>query len=130
MSRKNSSILIVDDDPEIRHVFRLMLREEPIRIFEAADGLDALEQIELRTPNLVILDVIMPKMNGFKVCEQVRKNKDTAKLAILMVTAQVSFRNQEKGLQAGANKYLNKPISRKELIQAIYELLPESDKNV
>jgi DNA-binding response OmpR family regulator len=120
------SVLIVDDEPMTRNLLRMMLSYAGYRIYEAEDGLDALEKIRQYTPDIVILDVMMPNMDGIDVCKQIRQDKSTAELPVIMLSAYTQPTAVEAGLAAGADKYLTKPIARKVLLEHVEALLMET----
>jgi DNA-binding response OmpR family regulator len=117
------SVLVVDDEPMTRNMLRMILSYAGHEIYEAEDGLDALQKIEQYSPDLVILDVMMPNMDGIDVCKALRKNEKTSNLPVVMLSARTNPADVEAGLAAGANKYLTKPISRKQLLEEVQELL-------
>ena len=117
------SVLIVDDEPMTRDLLRLMLERAGFDISEAEDGIDALEKIKESTPDAVILDVMMPHMDGITVCETLRREEATADLPIIMLSARTHMDAIEKGLRAGASRYLSKPVSRQDLIQNLREVI-------
>ena len=119
----NPSILIVDDEPMTRNLLRLMLERVGFDILEAEDGLKALEAVEQDRPDLLILDVMMPNMDGITVCETLRAQAETAVLPIILLSARTSPEAVRTGLEAGANKYMAKPVSREALIHTIKEML-------
>jgi DNA-binding response OmpR family regulator len=113
-----------------RDLVRLMLGRAGFDVFEAVDGQDALEKIKGRRPDLIILDVMMPGLDGFAVCRAIRDNSATADIPVIMLSARTHANSVQEGLDAGANKYLSKLISRSDLIQNIREALgdlPEAD---
>ena len=119
----NPSVLIVDDEPMTRNLLRLMLERAGFDIWEAEDGLIALATIAERMPDMVLLDVMMPNMDGLTVCETLRSKVETAALPIVLLSARTNPEAVELGLQAGADRYLGKPVGREELIQTIREVL-------
>ncbi len=119
----NPLVLIVDDEPLTRNLLRLMLERANLDILEAGDGLEALAVVAEKRPDLLILDVMMPNMDGITVCETLRAQPETAVLPIILLSARTSTEAVRKGLNAGANKYLTKPIGREELIRSVREVL-------
>lgn len=117
------TILVVDDESMTRDLLRTMLTAAGYEIDEAKDGIDALHKIQAHLPDIVLLDVMMPNMDGISLCQQLRRNGATAGLPIIMLSAKTNFNAVEDGLRAGANKYLAKPIARKTLLAAIGELI-------
>ena len=121
------SILVVDDDPMKRQLLRLILERAGFDIAEAADGTEALLSLENEVPDLMTLDVMMPQMDGFAVCERVRQNPKTAELPIIIVSARADGGSIREGLAAGANRYLPQPVMPDKLIKTVNELLPPVD---
>ena len=117
------SVLVVDDEPMTRNLLRMILSHAGYAIYEAEDGLDALEKVKNHAPDLVILDVMMPVMDGIDVCRAVRGDAATADLPIIMLSAYANSEAVEDSMKAGANKYLTKPISRKKLLEEVNALL-------
>ena len=120
------SVLIVDDEPVTQDLLRLMLEPAGFRVTEAEDGLEALQKVQESKPDIMILDVMMPNMDGITVCKKIRSNAETADLPIVMLSGKTHLNAVEEGLQAGANRYLAKPMSRAELIQNLREVLAET----
>ena len=121
----SKSVLIVDDEEMTRDLLRLMLRGTGLTIHEAEDGYIALEQIEVHEPDLIILDVMMPGLDGLAVCRKLRSQASTHDLPIIMLSAKTTPSAIQDGLDAGANKYLTKPVGFKELISNIQAVLGE-----
>ncbi len=120
------SVLVVDDDPMKRQILRLILERAGFGVAEATDGAEALLSLEEAVPDLMTLDVMMPRMNGFAVCEKVRQNPKTAELPIIIVSARADGVSIREGLAAGANRYLSQPVMPDKLINTVNELLPPS----
>lgn len=117
------TILVVDDEPALRQMLRQMLEIGGYDVEEAQDGLEALDKIDESIPDAVILDVMMPDMDGITVCKQLRANADTAVLPIIMLSGKTQKEAIAEGLAVGANKYLCKPTSFEDLINSLAELL-------
>jgi CheY-like chemotaxis protein len=117
------TVLVVDDESLTRDLLRMMLERADFRVVEAEDGIDALEKIRQQPPDAVILDVMMPNMDGFVVCQTLRQNEATADLPVLMLSAKTQPEAVEEGMRAGATRYLPKPISYKDLIRHVKEVL-------
>jgi two-component system, OmpR family, response regulator len=115
-----SHILIVDDDPHFRELVSVTLKREGFHTYEAADGMEALAQLESRKTDLVIIDVLMPNMDGWQLCRAIRKQYD---LPLLMLTAKGETREKVKGFRLGTDDYLVKPFESEELIVRIRALL-------
>ena len=117
------SVLIVDDEQETRELWRLLLEFAGYDIYEAVDGLDALEKVKLVQPDVILLDVMMPNMDGLEVCRRLRSQAATADLPIIMVSAKIQVEAIREGLDAGATRYLTKPVSRANLVETIREVV-------
>ena len=120
------SVLIVDDEPMTQDLLRLMLEPAGFRVTSAEHGLEALQKIQENKPDIMILDVMMPHMDGITVCKEVRRNAETADLPIVMLSGKTHLNAIEEGLNAGANRYLAKPMSRTDLIKNLREVLAET----
>jgi two-component system, OmpR family, response regulator len=115
-----NKILIVDDDPNIRKLVKVILRDKGFDIYEATDGLDALSKLEKIKVNMVILDIMMPNMNGWDLCSELRKYYD---IPLLMLTVKGETSQKVKGLQLGTDDYLVKPFDKRELVARVNNLL-------
>ncbi|WP_394757531.1 response regulator transcription factor [Rhodoferax sp.] len=120
MSQK---ILVADDEPNIVISLEYLLKREGYAVLIARDGQEALETIAREKPDLVLLDVMMPKKNGFEVCQALRASEDLPTIKILMLTAKGRDTDVAKGLALGADAYVTKPFSTRELVQKVEELL-------
>jgi len=120
MQRK---ILIVDDDPEVTELLRFNLKGAGFAVGTAANGRIALKKACSLAPDLIVLDLMMPELDGFAVCEILRHDPATARIPILMLTAVSSQFARLTGLEAGANDYLTKPFSPRELVARVQLLL-------
>lgn len=109
-----------------RTLLRLMLVRAGFNVSEAEDGFDALEKIQTNQPDIVLLDVMMPGMDGFSVCETIRQQQETAQLPVIMLSAKTDLNSINKGLRVGATKYLTKPISPENLTRHVKEILDTS----
>lgn len=119
-------ILIADDEANIVVSLEYMMRREGFEVSVARDGTQALEAIRREQPDLVLLDAMMPGMSGFDVCQTVRANDALRHTKILMVTAKGRDTDQARGLGVGADAYLTKPFSTKQLLSTVRELLGPS----
>lgn len=120
MSKK---ILIVDDEPNIVLSIEFLMKREGYDVATAKDGQEALDILDEINPNLVILDVMMPRKNGFEVCSEVRANAAFSRLPILMLSAKGREAEVKKGLSLGADAYITKPFSTHDLVAKVNELL-------
>jgi two-component system, OmpR family, response regulator len=115
-----SNILVVDDDPNIRELVRVFLRNEGFAVAEAADGVEALAKLETLKADMVILDVMMPNMDGWDLCRELRAYYD---MPLLMLTAKGETAQKIKGFQLGTDDYLVKPFEPLELVARVKALL-------
>lgn len=115
----NHSILVVDDDPIIRHMLRMLLELDGYDVDEAEDGIDALEKIGQQPPHAMILDVMMPRLDGVSVCKRLRSEPETMNLPIIIVSGKTQMGAEEEGLAAGASAYLRKPIDVPEMLRIL-----------
>ncbi|MCA9900574.1 MAG: response regulator [Ardenticatenaceae bacterium] len=118
-----NSILLVDDEPNLRELLRHMLEIGGFEVIEAEDGFDALDKLAENTPDMMILDVMMPNLDGVSLCKQLRATARFATLPIVMLSGKTQYHAVQEGLAAGANRYLCKPITVNELIQTVREVL-------
>lgn len=116
-------VLVVDDEVGARTLIGIMLERGGFRVAKAADAYAALELLKELTPDLIILDVMMPGMNGIELCEQLRQKPATAETPIVILSARGDPASVQMGLDAGASDYLRKPILHHDLLQKIHELL-------
>jgi len=115
-----SKILIVDDDPNIRELVKVLLKDDGVDVYEASDGLEALLEVEKTKIDMVILDIMMPNMDGWQLCKKLREDYD---FPILMLTAKGETKEKIKGFQLGTDDYLVKPFEPMELIMRVKALL-------
>lgn len=122
-------ILIVDDEPNIALSLEFLMEEAGYRVRIATDGAAALAAIEDSVPDLVLLDVNLPKRNGYEVCEAIRSNPELSKVRVVMLTAKGRDIEREKGLALGADDYITKPFSTDEVVARLKPLLATADKS-
>ena len=120
MSRK---ILVADDEPNIVISLEYLMKREGYTVLVARDGQEALDAIARDKPDLVLLDAMMPKKSGFEVCQAVRASEELQATKILMLTAKGRDTDLAKGLALGADAYMTKPFSTRELVQKVAEML-------
>ena len=121
------SVLVVEDDPNIRELLQLYLEKEGYAVTLAADGGQGLQKFHAIGPNLVLLDVMMPVMDGWEVCKAIRAEGDTP---VIMLTAKGETDDKVTGLKAGADDYVTKPFEMKELLARIEAVLRRTDRSV
>ena len=120
-------ILVVDDDPDIRDILKITLSEENYEVLEAQDGEEALKIIATKSPNLVLLDYKIPKVDGREVCRRIKKDILLRHLPIIMVTAKGDINDKVGGIDAGADDYVVKPFEPKELLARIRMVLRRTE---
>jgi len=121
-------ILVVDDELHIRNILKFQLEKNGYLVILAENGEEALQMVRRESPDLVILDLMMPKMDGFEVCKRIRENYQTTQIPIIMLTAKSDLPDRLKGLKDGANDYLIKPYSNEELLLRVQNVLEWSQR--
>lgn len=117
------NILIVDDEENIRELIKFNLEASGYSTIETDNGLDAVKIADEEMPKLILLDLMLPKLDGYEVCKEIRKNKRTASIPIIMLTAKGEELDKILGLELGADDYLTKPFSVRELVARVKSLL-------
>lgn len=123
MSKNDMSILLVDDDPDILEIVSYNLSAEGYQVFTAENGIEAVKKAKKKKPDLIILDVMMPEMDGIEACEQIRKIPSLENTIITFLTARGEDYSQMAGFDAGADDYITKPIRPKVLVSKVKALL-------
>lgn len=119
-----ATVLIVDDEQPIVDLVRFTLEDEQVRVVEAQDGVHALEVAKAELPDLIFLDVQMPRLSGFEVCRRLREEPGLERTKIVMLTAAAQETDRQRGKAAGADEYLTKPFSPLKLLSLVQALLP------
>lgn len=119
----SQTILIVDDDEMTRRVLRLYCMRCGYDVIEAGDSQEALKIVERNCPNLVIMDVLMPNLDGFSTVRQIRSKLDSAQLPVIFLTSRADCKAKKEGLEVGAQRYLTKPVNLGELVVSIREFV-------
>ena len=127
MASNGQKILVVEDEPDIRKLVNYNLAQEHYKVIEAEDGEQALKAIQRDKPHLVVLDLMLPGLSGIELCKILRERSDTAKLPILMLTAKAGEADRVVGLEMGADDYLSKPFSPRELVARVRAILRRAD---
>jgi CheY-like chemotaxis protein len=115
-------LLIADDEPAVRALVRVTLEDDEYRILEAGDGVEALQLVRAENPSLVLLDIMMPRMNGLEVCRIIKSDPTTSGTVVVMLTAQAQQRDRDRGLAAGADVYFTKPFSPLALLDLVAQV--------
>jgi DNA-binding response OmpR family regulator len=121
--RMSKYILIVDDAPNIVLSLEFLMKKEGYTVQTVTNGEEALLAVKERTPDLILLDVMMPRKDGYEVCQELRSNPDWKNIKIIMLTAKGRDVEREKGLALGANDYITKPFATQELVEKVNNLL-------
>lgn len=116
-------ILIADDNPTNVELLEAYLADMPCEIAVAVDGLDTIEKVASFQPDLILLDVMMPKLSGFEVCKKIKENPQTRRIMVLMVTALNEPGDVERAVAAGCDDFLSKPIHKVELLKRVENML-------
>lgn len=119
----SATILLVDDNAQNLELMQAFLEELPCQIRTASDGVEAIESIDHSCPNLVILDVMMPRMSGFEVCQKIKSQPSTRDTVVIMVTALNEVSDYERAIECGTNDFITKPVNKIELIARVKSLL-------
>ena len=115
-------ILVVDDEPHVIRTLTFVLRKEGYEVSSAGDGEEAMAKIRESKPNLMFLDVMMPKKNGYEVCQEIRSNPVLKDIYIIILTAKGREADREKGISSGANEVITKPFSPVNVVEKVKEL--------
>ena len=115
----SKTVLIADDEPNIVISLEYLLQRDGYHVLVARDGQEALDTVQLMTPDLVLLDVMLPRLSGFQVCQKIRENPAWSHIRIVMLTAKGRDVEMSKGMALGADLYVTKPFSTKDLLAQI-----------
>ncbi len=118
-----SSILIVDDNPQNVELLEAYIEELGAEVRTAADGFEALTAVEQKQPDVILLDVMMPRMSGYQACVKLKGNPATRDIKIIMVTALNEVSDTERAVESGADDFLTKPVNKLELVMRVKALL-------
>lgn len=118
------SVLVVDDEPNIALSLEYLMKGQGFEVRVARDGEAALDALRERTPDVMLLDVMMPGRDGYEICQTVRANPSWAGVRIIMLTARGRMIEQEKGLALGADDYITKPFSTREVVERVRQYMP------
>ncbi|MFC1558861.1 response regulator [candidate division KSB1 bacterium] len=119
----NKKILIVDDDVELRESLEEYLKERYFEVFTAGDGYEACFVLNKQLPDFIILDLIMPNMDGFRVCELIKEDSRTKDLKLIVLTGYANEENIKRAYEFGVDKVLSKPVKIEDLLDIIYEMI-------
>jgi len=120
---QDRKILVVDDEPHVIRSLTFVLEKEGYNVSSATNGKEAMTKIQESKPRLMLLDVMMPKKNGYEVCQEVKNNSSLSDIHIIMLTAKGQEADREKGMSAGADEFMTKPFSLKAVVDKVKEIL-------
>ncbi len=118
-----STVLIVDDNPQNVELLAAFLESLPVRLVTASDGIEALRKVQEENPDLILLDIMMPHMSGFQVCQRLKSDPKTRDIQILMVTALNELGDIERATECGTDDFVSKPVNKFELHTRVKSLL-------
>lgn len=121
-------ILIVDDEPNIVMSLEYAFKKKDFGVFIARDGTEALDIAERERPNIILLDIMMPQMDGYETLKRIRENKELVDTKVVFLSAKSKEKDIEKGMQMGADGYMTKPFSIKKVISDVEEMIKKSFK--
>jgi CheY-like chemotaxis protein len=119
----DATILLVDDNLQNLELMQAYLDDLPSRVVTASDGVEAMEAVDREKPDLILLDVMMPRMSGFEVCQKLKANPQTREVIIVMVTALNEVPDYERAVESGTDDFLSKPVNKLELLTRVKSLL-------
>lgn len=118
-----STVLIVDDNPQNVELLQAFLESLPVKLVTAADGVEALAKVAEHKPDLILLDIMMPRMSGFQVCRRIKNDPKTKDIQVLMVTALNELGDIEQATESGTDDFVSKPVNKFELLTRVKSLL-------
>jgi two-component system alkaline phosphatase synthesis response regulator PhoP len=119
-------ILVVDDEIYIVHILDFSLGMEGYEVVTALDGEQALEKLQSERPDLIVLDIMMPKLDGYEVCKAIKSNAETRHIPVILLSAKGRNVDQKLGFDVGADDYITKPFSPRKLVERINQLLGQA----
>ncbi len=118
-----STIMVVEDDPDLVTLLRLMLEQKGFNVMCAYDGLQVVAGLEMQKPNLILLDIMMPEMDGFEALTRLKRDRGTASIPVILLTAKTRYEEVLRGYKMGADYYMTKPYTATQLLTGINSLL-------
>jgi DNA-binding response OmpR family regulator len=119
-------VLVVDDEDMTRQMIAMLLKMSDLESIEAENGIHALEQVAKYHPDAIILDVMMPEMDGITMCKKLRANPATASIPVLMLSGRSQIGAEQEGIDAGANVYMKKPMDPREMLVILKEMMMQA----
>jgi twitching motility two-component system response regulator PilG len=124
------TVLVVDDSPTVRKIVQMTLQREHIKVITAADGLSALTSVADNMPALILLDIQLPRMDGYHICQIIRKNLQFRQIPIIMLSGKDGLFDKMRGRLAGSTEYLTKPFDSAELVRTVKKHLVNWEERV
>ncbi|KAF0133706.1 MAG: response regulator with CheY-like receiver domain and winged-helix DNA-binding domain [Candidatus Saganbacteria bacterium] len=121
-------ILVVDDEEDIINTLTIRLKSNGYDVISASDGMSALSKAREEKPDLILLDIMLPKLDGYKVCRMLKFDENYKNIPIIMITAKVAEQDKKMGAEVGADAYLVKPFNPEELLRKVNELISKETK--
>ncbi|MCC6445585.1 MAG: response regulator [Armatimonadetes bacterium] len=121
------TILVVDDEPDILSLLQFKLKKEGYTVLTAADGPTGLAAAQTHLPDVIVLDVMMPKMDGFEVLDSLKRRENTGRIPVIMLTAKTQSTDIARGAMSGADLYITKPFVPDDLVAAVRRVLPRPE---
>jgi len=118
-----STVLVVEDSPPQREMITTLLKDNGLSVSSASDGVEALEQIQNTCPDIVVLDIVMPRMNGYELCRRLKDNPKTKGMPVVMCSTKGEEFDRYWGMRQGADAYISKPFQPQELVGTVRQLL-------
>jgi diguanylate cyclase (GGDEF)-like protein len=126
----DARVLLVEDDSELLEFIRVLLDREGYQVITAMDGMEALEKARAEHPDLILLDVLLPKLHGYEVCDQLRQNPLTCLIPVIMVTSLTNLKDRITGIKLGADEFISKPFEPMELLARAERLIQRTRQNI
>ncbi|MBU0686850.1 MAG: response regulator [Candidatus Margulisbacteria bacterium] len=123
MSEKKPHILVIEDDPDMVEAIKIRFEANNFDVSVALDGIEGLSKARTKNPDLIILDIMLPKLDGFKLCRMLKYDEKYKSIPIIMLTAKIQKSDVSRGKEVGADAYITKPFKSEELIEKVKEFL-------
>ena len=121
-------ILVIEDDPSTLRFIEYTVQQEGLQVLTERNGLDGLKSAQTKQPDLIILDIMLPGLDGYEVCHRLRQKTETASIPILMLSAKARQEDKDTGIRVGADDYLTKPVDPSEIVTKVQTLLANKDQ--
>ena len=122
-STNQPNVLVVDDEPNILLSLEFLMKKNGYNVFVGRDGKEALETVEKENIDLIILDIMMPEVDGLEVCKRLKSNQSTAQIKVIFLSAKIKEEEIQAGYEAGADMYITKPYSTRDIVNKVKELI-------